>query len=291
MHLTIAEIEQSLLQFRSARRVIIRELLLGLFSSADIGNPFLLLSRLFVRLKSADSIMEKLRRKQIEIRTADELPERMPDILGLRLIVDTDDEFHAADAHLRRVFRVASCNDYRETPAEYGARGVDYSLKVVIGDRVVPFEAQVKTYLQHYWVTRSFHLFHKQPPDRPRAYADQLRGLADVLQNAEPFSAKLARTASGDDRPSILPARIPGIEDRVHLVAVEPGEQLAKVVVLHLDGDDTTDHQRTVAAKIGLYSEFPGAAVVEASCLGMPTFLLNEPHVLVPLDRVGMVVG
>lgn len=50
--------------------------------------------------------------------------------------------------------------------------------------------------------------------------------------------------------------------------------------------NDNVDHDALVAARVKLYASLPGCAVVECSCLDFSTFLLNEAHIRVPMDRL-----
>jgi ppGpp synthetase/RelA/SpoT-type nucleotidyltranferase len=287
--LSIADIEQSLLIFRASRRVIVRDLASRLVCEPAIRNPFLLVSRLFIRLKSADSVLEKMRRKGISISHPGELVDKIPDVLGARIIVETAEELHAVDEMLRQTFEVDSCVDHVRSPTEFGGREVGYTLRASIGERSCPFEVQVRTFLQHYWSICSFHLFHKQSPDVARRHAEDLRNLSEALESAERPAGRLGESAPTISPPVEPPTQVRGLEDRVRLVVVEPGERLADVVVLPLSGDDERDHERTVDAKLELYAKHPGAAIVEACCLNLAAFTLNEPHVRIPLDRIAKI--
>ena len=103
---TSAEIEQFLLPQRMARRLILTSLLEYIVSSECLTNPFLLLSRLFVRLKSADSILEKIQRKGLIVRSVPEIGQVMDDLLGFRIITENLEELWAIDQFLMETFEV-----------------------------------------------------------------------------------------------------------------------------------------------------------------------------------------
>ena len=82
--LNATEIENSLLPFRIGRRKVLQILVNQLASSNTVASPLQALSRLFVRMKSADSIVEKVKRKGIVVASVAELPRNIPDILAAR---------------------------------------------------------------------------------------------------------------------------------------------------------------------------------------------------------------
>ena len=284
--LSVSDIEEALLPFRSGRRLVLDKLVNRIVRAEGIAKPFLLLSRLFGRLKSADSILEKIKRKGITIRSSAELPQKVPDILGFRIIVETIAELRAIDLLLSDQFEVISRVDQIDSPSEFGGQGIEYSLQYHAGSVVYPFELQARTFLQHYWASRSFHLFYKKPREAALKYQDALLALSEALQRAESVAERL-----DEGRPPLAAAEnctcnAAPLRSRVHLVVVEPGERFAEHVVQPLSGDDQTDHAALVAQKMKLYTANPGSAIVECSCLNFLSFMLNESHVYVPANRI-----
>jgi hypothetical protein len=288
--LAYQDIEESLLSFREGRQLIM-PVLLGCLAERDAcADPFLALSRFFCRLKSADSILEKARRKGIEIRGPKDVSERMTDILGFRIIVTDQKELRAVDAFFRQAFEVTEVEDRNETPGEFGDRGIDYRARYHHNGERYPFELQLRTFLQHYWASRTFHLFHKKPRELALAHKEALRSLAASLADAEQRSECLEDERPVGDR-RVGPADLGLITDQVHLVVIQSGERFHDQVTQALTGRSAEDHAAIVGKKMSLYEVFPSAAIVECACMGFLAFHFNEPLVHVPLERIGRTQG
>lgn len=286
-----SDIENVLLPFRSCRRIVLDDILTRIIRGDGIPNTFLTLSRMFVRIKSADSILEKMERKGITVASASEIPKEMNDLLGFRIIVENLEEVHLIQRFIEDRFEVTSRQDQLEHPSEFGERGVKYGLRYSDGSVRCPFEIQVRTLLQHYWATRAFHLFHKRPLEVALKHRDNLLSLGQSLASADQsvqslFEERSMRAPDPGFDWKALPLR-----SRVNLVVVEPGELFKTQVALTLTGDDHTDHNAIVRQKVELYESHLNCAIVECSCLDFPSFLLNEPLVWVPLDRIQKVIS
>jgi ppGpp synthetase/RelA/SpoT-type nucleotidyltranferase len=294
LSLSVEQIERGLLPFRAGMRRALDDLLRVLTASERLGPPYPLASRFFGRLKSADSVLEKIRRKGLVVDSAADLPRVIPDILGFRIVVDGLDELQALDSALGGAFDVLSRRETVDEPTELGGRGVEYRLALRHGAVGAGpfFELQARTVLQHEWAARTFHLFHKQPPDVARARRAELLALSQALHDADRAATRLPGRGEGSGARSdavALPA-LDRLRRRVHLVVVDPGELFAAHVVKQLTGDDSADHEVIVAEKLALYRGSPRAAIVECVCLDFAGFLYNEPLVVVPPDRFDRVV-
>jgi ppGpp synthetase/RelA/SpoT-type nucleotidyltranferase len=273
------EIEYSLRPFRVGRRLIFDRILASLSSSNEVQAPALLLSRLFVRLKSADSILEKIKRKQLPVQSAADIPTLLDDILGFRLIAENQSELLFLDRFLTSTFTVKSV--LRQTPnQQFGEQSINYSLVYEQGGQSFPFEVQLRTFLQHYWSGHSFFLFHKSDSEAARLHRDDLLAFSDALRTAENLAEKIQNKKPGNpDASAAVHWQKWKIRNRVHLMIIEPLEQFVEHQVVPLSGNDEEDHHAIVAAKIAGYAEHPGAAIVECLCANFTAYLLNEPQV------------
>jgi len=290
--LTPAEIEQSLLPYRINRRFVCTLVLEYIISAKNLMNPFLLLSRLFVRLKSADSILEKIRRKGLVVNTVSDIGKVMHDLLGFRIITDNLEDLWAFDQFLTTSFEVKSRTDTVSSAGQYGYRSIEYGLLHHDADTEVPFEVQLRTQLQHYWASSSFFLFHKAPPYRALEYEGVLTALSNVLVEAEHLAAQIGekeKTPALDSERRPDPQKLP-VCSQINLIVVEPGERFVRHERLLLSGDDLRDHQAIVERKVALYAEYAGAAIVECSCMNFITFALNEPQVMIPLEKLDQIM-
>jgi ppGpp synthetase/RelA/SpoT-type nucleotidyltranferase len=285
--LSHSEIELSLLQHRTARRHI-KDLVIGyLVSDESILNPFLALTRLFIRLKSADSILEKINRKKLDVQSVEQISLVMNDLIGFRIITESLEELWAVDRFLSSRFEVTARSERIRVPDEYGYRSIDYALIYHSDNLHMTFDVQLRTALQHYWSSSSFFLFHKTSSERAYARKDTLRTMSEKLDEAEQLSAVLHKKgsseqilqSSGEFDLSKLP-----INSQVSLVVVGRGEQFIRQVIVPLSNNDNQNHLTIVDQKMALYEKYPGSAIVECSCMSFLTFALNEPHVKIPLD-------
>src|SRR5574341_978516 len=127
--LSIPEIEKNLLPFRIGRRLVLDKLLTLIIRGEGVLNPFLILTRFFGRLKSADSILEKIKRMGIIIADVAEITEKITDILGFRIITENVDELYTIEQFLNTQFEVVSRQDQMSKRGEFGSRGIEYSLR------------------------------------------------------------------------------------------------------------------------------------------------------------------
>lgn len=288
---TYSQIEMSLFDHRIARRSIQTLLLEHIVTSKELKNKFLLLSRLFVRLKSADSILEKIRRKNLAVHSVSEIRQVMDDLLGLRIITEDLGELWAFDNFLTSSFEVKSRTDKIDLPGQFGYRSIEYGLIYRDSDMEVPFEVQLRTFLQQYWVNSSFFLFHKASLDKALAHEETLNSLSKSLADAEQLASQLsAQQERLVHEVKLCPSveRLP-LYSQVNLMVIQPGEYFTHHEKISLTGNDLLDHQNIVERKISLYEKYPDSAIVECTCMDFATYALNEPHVVISPDKLDQI--
>jgi len=284
--LSAAEIEEALLPFRIGRRLVLDRLIARITAERLGLNSFRVLSRFFSRLKSADSVLEKIQRRGIELRDVSEIPEKISDILGFRIITENTQELYVVDKFLQDEFEIVSRKDQVTWPSEFGYKGIEYALRHHASSEAYPFELQLRTLIQHYGASQSFKLFHKKSRETALNYRDSLLALFNALGLAENAADSLPEDSLPNRGDEIPRWRQLPLYNRVNLVVVESHERLADHVVLPLTHNDQVDHDAIVAKKLDLYSAYPKSAIVECSCLHFLSFALNEPNVCVPVDRL-----
>jgi ppGpp synthetase/RelA/SpoT-type nucleotidyltranferase len=274
------EVENSLLPFRIGRRLILDQILEVLATGIEIREPALFLSRMFVRLKSADSILEKIKRKKLPVQTPEDIPAVMDDILGFRLIVENQAELRSLDTFLTRTFEVKSIAKQPQN-RQFGGQSIDYALVHEQSGKKYPFEVQLRTFLQHYWAAHSFFLFHKADPAAALPYQKDLLALNSALQSAEEAAERIQAGKKESPRAGIETAHWQSwpLRTNVHLMVIEPHEQFVNEQLVSLRGNDDDDHRMIVQSKMSCYEQYPRAAVVECMCANFAAFLLNEPQV------------
>jgi ppGpp synthetase/RelA/SpoT-type nucleotidyltranferase len=283
--LTFTQIETAQFLYRKSRQLIQTKILDFLLTSDEIAEPFKALNRMFVRLKSADSIVEKINRKKLNVETIDDLQRLVTDVLGFRIITENMDELETVDTFLQNSFEVLSCNDTVQQPNEFGYQSIEYSLiyRDPSSGEITPFELQLRTMLQHQWSVNSFHLFHKKSPDVARPYQTALQDLSQTLAKVEDLTNQVAKSRYSAIRDVQLMSqafeKFP-IQAFVNLMVINPGEIFVDHVRLPASTDAQAHHNKIVKEKMLLYRTYPEAAVVECYFMDVTTYALNESHVI-----------
>lgn len=147
------------------------------------------ISEIKTRLKEPESLREKCERK--EVFSAQEIPERIRDISGARIVCLYLDKVPLIVAKIRQMngISVALVKDYNEKPKENGYRGYHLECKIstqfydpdtteTISD-IVPVEIQVRTQHQHDWAE----LEHKLRYKPSLSNANEAEDLDDTIKN------------------------------------------------------------------------------------------------------------
>jgi len=285
--LNFSDVENSLLHFRIGRQIILDRILEFMEASPEIREPALLLSRIFVRLKSADSIIEKIKRKKLPVETPEDIPKVIDDILGLRIIVENQTEIHAFERFLNSSFIVGKRSGNTNGTHNFGDKTIEYVLTFEKDGILYPCEVQLRTFLQHYWARHSFFLFNKADPSCALPFRDDLQALSKALQTAERLTESIQEPGEEKrEESSLANWRDWPIRSRVYLMVIKPHEQFIEQHTIPITDNSTRNHHRIVTAKVSIYQEHPDATIVECVCADFPAFLFNEPQVHVGSDFI-----
>ena len=135
------------------------------------------------RMKSIDSMMDKLRRKGAEL-SIESAVANLTDIAGIRVICSyVQDVYTVAnlltgqdDVHLARV------RDYIQTPKENGYRSLHLIVEVPVflaeGRVMVPVEVQIRTIAMDFWASLEHSLRYKAPDGVPDSISAELKQTA-----------------------------------------------------------------------------------------------------------------
>lgn len=138
------------------------------------------------RMKTIQSMMDKLRRKQAELSIASAV-ENLTDIAGIRVICSyVQDVYNVAnlltcqdDVHLVRA------RDYIQTPKENGYRSLHLIVEVPVylaeGRVMVPVEVQIRTIAMDFWASLEHSLRYKARNGVPEAISAELKQTADDI--------------------------------------------------------------------------------------------------------------
>ena len=162
------------------------------------------------RLKSPDSILQKARRKGIEVDTA-VIRDRIHDIAGIRITCSfLSDIYKIRDMLASQVdLTVIAERDYVANPKANGYTSLHLivSVPVFMSDRVeqVPVEIQIRTIAMDFWASLEHKIYYKYNRAVPATLLDELKDAADTANRLDLKMQNLhtqvrALSDSADDR-------------------------------------------------------------------------------------------
>jgi len=155
-----------MLNYRSAVQVVETKIHY-LDQEYQIQNGHTLVDSLQSRIKSPESILEKVQRKQLDF-NFDTLPGQMHDIAGIRIIVRFEDDILSMERRLEKQpdIRVLKRKDYVANPKPNGYRSLHLILAVPVflaaGMKEVTVEVQIRTIAMNFWASLEHELSYKK---------------------------------------------------------------------------------------------------------------------------------
>lgn len=142
------------------------------------------------RIKSIESIFEKLSRKEIDI-SIDAAKENLTDIAGIRVVCyDIEDIYMIAKMLIMQDdITVIRETDYIKNPKVNGYRSLHLVVKVPVffSDRkeIVPVEIQIRTIAMDFWASLEHQLRYKTIGTIPPLVAQELQECADSIADTD----------------------------------------------------------------------------------------------------------
>lgn len=155
-----------MLNYRSAVQVV-RTKIHYLDQEYQIQNGHTLVDSLQSRIKSPESILEKVQRKHLDF-NFETLPQQMHDIAGIRIIVRFEDDIVAMERRLEKQpdIKVLQRKDYVTHPKPNGYRSLHLVLAVPVylaaGVKAVTVEVQIRTIAMNFWASLEHELSYKK---------------------------------------------------------------------------------------------------------------------------------
>lgn len=146
-------------------------------------NPF---ESIKSRLKTPDSIIEKLQRKGLEI-SAESVEENLFDIAGIRVICSFPDDIYTTAALLAKQddVRVLEEKDYFKNPKPNGYRSLHLILEVPIflseEKKYMKVEVQFRTIAMDFWASLEHKLKYKKGLEDQETIFGELKACADEI--------------------------------------------------------------------------------------------------------------
>ncbi len=174
-------------------------------------NPIHHLER---RLKSVDSILEKLGRKELPP-TTQSIKDNLFDVAGIRVICNYRDDVYSVSNYLsaQSDIQVLRVKDYIKNPKQNGYRSlhVIYAVPVFLssGAHYTPVEVQFRTIAMDYWASLEHALRYKTdlPDARLNEHSQTLLDCARSLQNVEAQMQNIHRDINGAPQGDEAPRR------------------------------------------------------------------------------------
>lgn len=156
------------------------------------------------RLKSVDSILGKLQRRELPLNTR-AIKDNLFDVAGIRVICNYRDDVYSVANYLsaQSDIQVLRVKDYIKNPKVNGYRSlhVIYAVPVFLssGAHYTPVEVQFRTIAMDYWASLEHALRYKTdlPDERLAEHSQTLLDCARSLQNIEVQMQNIHRDING----------------------------------------------------------------------------------------------
>lgn len=188
------ETERFLLRYKFGMDEVITKLsiLREEFNQAHDYNP---IEHISSRLKSLDSVIDKMQRKGIEP-SFDAIRDTITDIAGVRVTCSfVSDAYRIAELlTAQRDIRVIRRKDYIAEPKANGYQSLHLIVEVPVflstGAHPVAVEVQIRTIAMDFWASLEHKIYYKY--DR-RVPVELLEGLTDAARTASELDARMER--------------------------------------------------------------------------------------------------
>ncbi|MED9959564.1 MAG: GTP pyrophosphokinase family protein [Christensenellales bacterium] len=168
-------------------------------------NP---ISSINTRLKSNQSIMEKMRRRSVPF-SLENLQKHIQDVAGVRVICSYVDDIYLLSEALLRQDDIAllARKDYIRHPKPNGYRSLHLIVRVPVffadQKRELPVEVQIRTIAMDFWASLEHQMKYKQNIPEQEAIVEQLRLCAQrVSELDEEMMSIRSRIEAAKDNPS-----------------------------------------------------------------------------------------
>lgn len=150
-------------------------------------NP---ISSINTRLKSNQSIMEKMRRRSVPF-SLENLQKHIQDVAGVRVICSyVDDIYLLSEALLRQDdITLLARKDYIRHPKPNGYRSLHLIVRVPVffadQKRELPVEVQIRTIAMDFWASLDHQLKYKKEMQNAAEISEELKQCADVIAQTD----------------------------------------------------------------------------------------------------------
>lgn len=142
------------------------------------------------RIKRPESILEKLRRKGLDI-TEDSVLKNLNDIAGIRVICSFIDDIYDVAGMLSRQddITVLEVKDYIKSPKPNGYRSYHMIIEIPVffadSKRPMRVEVQFRTIAMDFWASLEHQMKYKKELDHSEEIAEELRNCAETIAKTD----------------------------------------------------------------------------------------------------------
>lgn len=159
----------------------------GVQEEVNAASTHRVIDYITCRVKSADSVVAKLKRKNREISTETAL-KTLHDIIGVRVICSYQDDIYAVLKKIREIYdlKIIKVKDYIRSPKKSGYRSVHIIVKVentAVGDAFA--EIQLRTFAMNYWAKLDHQLIYKNESPKVEVLRSELKEYAVAIADID----------------------------------------------------------------------------------------------------------
>ncbi|RBP64419.1 putative GTP pyrophosphokinase [Alkalibaculum bacchi] len=142
------------------------------------------------RVKSPESILKKINRKDLEISKAS-IKENIRDIAGIRIVCSFISDIYTISEMIQsqKDLKIVECKDYIKNPKPNGYQSLHLILQIPVfmsdGVEEVYVEIQIRTVGMDFWASLEHKIFYKYNKDIPQKLIDELREAAIITAQLE----------------------------------------------------------------------------------------------------------
>ena len=169
-------VDEMVIKFQHVRQ---EHLIQGLYSPIETVSG---------RVKTIESILEKLHRKNISM---NQMEEKIEDIAGIRIICQFVEDVDRVRELIRNRhdMKIRQEKDYLNKKKESGYRSfhliIEYTVETIHGPKTIPAEIQIRTMAMNFWATIEHSLQYKYKGGIPEHIQEKLRQASSSVDDID----------------------------------------------------------------------------------------------------------
>lgn len=156
------------------------------------------------RVKSADSILEKMRRKNYEM-TMESMMENLNDIAGVRVVCKFVDDIYTVAKMLATQddIRIVKVKDYIKAPKENGYRSYHMIIEIPVffanRKQYMKVEVQLRTIAMNFWASLEHQMRYKKVSENKNNIGSRLKYCAEVISRLDVEMQNISNSINDND--------------------------------------------------------------------------------------------